>query len=259
MTSTDGFRTRLRAGEPVVGGWVSVGHPAVAETTAGAGFDFVTIDTEHAAIGIETVEDLVRAVEAGGDAAPVVRVPSDDPVELKRVLDAGVEGVMVPRVDDGDEARAVVEATRYPPAGIRGTAAARASDYGATLAEYLETADDRIARILQVETQRAVAEAGAIADVDGVDALFVGPADLSAALDCHLDYDAPAFREAVGNVLDRAAAADTPVGVFATDPDRIEGWLSMGFEFAILGFDALYLREGNRERLAAFEAAVGDR
>ncbi|PSQ20097.1 aldolase [Halobacteriales archaeon QS_8_69_26] len=253
----DEFRQDLRAGEPAVGNWVSIGHPAVAEIAGSVGADFVTIDTEHAAVGIETVETLVRAVDAAdGESTPVVRVPSSDPVRIKRVLDTGVGGIMVPRVDSAAEAEEVVAATKYPPGGIRGTAAGRAVDYGQSFAEYLERADDSIARILQVETENAVAEAGDIAAVDGVDALFVGPADLSAALDVHLDYDDEGFRSAVRSVTAAADDRDTPVGVFVTDPDRVEDWLSLGFSFAIVGFDAKFLVEGNRRLQSAFRGAV---
>lgn len=252
------FRTRLREGAPLVGTWVSVGHPAVAEI-ATVGADFVTVDTEHAAVGIETAENLVRAVEAAGDAAPVVRVPAADPVRIKRVLDTGVQGVMVPRVESASEARTVVEACQYPPVGIRGTAAGRAADYGRTFEEYLATADETIARIVQVETERAVAEVEAIAAVEGVDALFVGPADLSTALGVPLDYDADEFRAAARAVTDAAAAEDVPVGIFVTDPDRVADWLSLGFTFGIAGFDAKFLLEGTERMTGALREGLESR
>ncbi|EMA44075.1 HpcH/HpaI aldolase family protein [Halococcus saccharolyticus] len=250
------FRQAVRSGEPVVGGWVSIGHPAVAEITGAAGYDFVTIDTEHAANSIETVENLVRAVDAAGDAIPIVRPPTADPVAIKRLLDTGVGGIMVPRVDSAETAASVVEATRYPPAGVRGTAASRASGYGRTFPTYLEWADDALTRIIQIETEAAVAAAGDIAGVEGVDALFVGPTDLSAALDVHLDFEADDFRAAVGTVIDAAADENVPVGVFATDPDRIDDWLAMGFDFAIVGFDATFLVERNETMRSAFERAA---
>jgi len=252
------FRSRLRSGEPLVGTWVSIGHPAVAEIAGSAGADFVTVDTEHAAVGIETVESLVRAVEAAGDAVPVVRVPAADPVRIKRLLDVGVGGIMVPRVDSAAEARSVVDASRYPPQGVRGTAAGRAAGYGRSFADYLRTADESIARIVQIETAAAVEEASAVAAVDGVDALFVGPADLSAALDVHLDYDHERFRSAVRSVTDAAAAEGVPVGVFVTDPDRIDDWLSLGFSFGIVGYDAKFLIEGNDEMTATMRAGLDE-
>ena len=253
------FRGAIRSGERVVGGWVSIGHPAVAEITAAAGYDFVTIDTEHAANSIETVENLVRAVDAAGDAVPIVRPPAADPVAIKRVLDTGAGGLMVPRVDSAETANGVVEATRYPPTGVRGAAAGRASGYGRTFPTYLERADGALTRIVQIETAAAVAAAGDIAGVEGIDALFVGPTDLSAALDVHLDLDADEFRAAVEAVIDAAADEDVPVGVFATEPDRLDGWLAMGFDFAIVGFDAAFLAERNETMRSAFERAAAAR
>ena len=253
------FREAIRSGEPAVGGWVSIGHPAVAEITGAAGYDFVTVDMEHAANSIETVENLVRAVDAAGEAVPIVRPPAADPVMIKRVLDTGAGGIMVPRVDSAETAANVVEATQYPPAGVRGTAAGRASEYGRTFPTYLEEADDALTRIVQVETAAAVAAAGDIAGVEGVDALFVGPTDLSAALDIHLDFDADDFRAAVGTVIDAAADEDVLVGVFATEPDRLDDWLAMGFDFAIVGFDAAFLVERNERIRSAFERAAAER
>ena len=198
--------------------------------------------------------------DLGGDVlgAPVVRTPSSDPVRIKRILDTGAGGIMVPRVDSPGEAREVVAASTYPPEGIRGTAAGRASDYGRTFGEYLEAADESIARIVQVETENAVDRAREIAAVEGVDALFVGPADLSAAVDAHLDYDDEGFRSAVRSVTGAAEEEGVPVGVFVTDPDRIDDWLSLGFSFAIVGFDAKFLIDGNRELQAVFRDAVDD-
>jgi len=253
------FRQAVRSGEPVVGGWVSIGHPAVAEITAGVGYDFVTIDMEHAANTIETVETLVRAVDATGDGVPIVRLPAADPVVIKRVLDTGVAGIMVPRVDSAETAARVVEATQYPPAGVRGTGPGRASEYGREFGAYLDRADDTVTRIVQIETRAAVEAAGDIAGVEGVDALFVGPTDLSAALDVHLDFDADDFRAAVGTVIDAAADEDVPVGVFATEPDRLDDWLAMGFDFAIVGFDAAFLVERNETMRSAFERAAAER
>jgi 2-dehydro-3-deoxyglucarate aldolase/4-hydroxy-2-oxoheptanedioate aldolase len=253
LESARELRTAIRDGEPVVGGWVSIAHPSVAEITAAAGPDFVTIDTEHAAIGIETVEDAVRGVETANGALPFVRVPAADPVPIKRVLDAGAAGVMVPRVETVADAELVAAATTYPPDGMRGTAGGRASAYGTDLDDHLSGADDAVTRIVQVETETAVANAADLAAVDGVDALFVGPADLSTALGVPLDYDATPFREAVESVVGAAGAAGVPTGIFVTDPERIDDWLSLGFDFAIVGYDAAFLRSGTEEMVDAFD------
>jgi 2-dehydro-3-deoxyglucarate aldolase/4-hydroxy-2-oxoheptanedioate aldolase len=254
ITRFERFRARLRRGDPLAGGWVSIPHPAVAELTAGMGYDFVTIDVEHAPVGVEGVEAMVRAVDAApGATVPLVRPAAADPVRIKRLLDVGVGGLVVPRVDTAADARRVVEASTYPPTGIRGTGVGRASDYGADLQSYLDRADGALARIVQIETVAGVENADAIAAVEGVDALFVGPVDLSAALDTHLDYDSDAFEAAVESVVTAAAAASTPVGIFATAPGRLPRWRELGFDFVVLGFDAAFLRAGNRRLLAEFD------
>ena len=155
-------------------------------------------------------------------------------------------------VDSAETAARVVEATRYPPTGVRGTAAGRASEYGRTFPTYLEEVDDALTRIVQVETRAAVEAAGDITGVEGVDALFVGPTDLSAALGVHLDFDADDFRAAIETVIDAAADEDVPVGVFATEPDRLDDWLAMGF-------DAAFLVERNETMRSAFERVAAER
>lgn len=251
------LREAVRLGEPVVGTWVSIGHPTVAEVSGGLGFDFVTVDTEHAPVGIETVAELVRAVDAAdGATETVVRVPEADPVPIKRVLDTGAAGVMVPRVDTAAQAQTVVDATRYPPTGTRGVAAGRAADYGDSFEEYVRTADDHVTTIVQIETERAVENAIDVAAVDGVDALFVGPADLSAALDVFGEYDANRFQAAVDRVVAAGAQTDTAVGGFATDPDGVERFLGYGVDFVIVGTDVGFLVEGARQMRRVFEDAV---
>jgi 2-dehydro-3-deoxyglucarate aldolase/4-hydroxy-2-oxoheptanedioate aldolase len=250
----DDLQSKFHDREQVTGGWVSIPHGEAAELTARHDYDFVVVDMEHAPTDVGDLSDLVRAVDAApGDTVPLVRVPSTDEVVIKRALDTGVGGLMVPRVDTVADAEAVVAASTYPPDGIRGTAGTRASGFGAELPEYLARADDALTRIVQVETLSAVENAADIAAVEGIDALFVGPADLSVALSVPLDYDAAVFEEAVATVVAAAEDAGVPVGVFATDPDRFETWAGLGFDFAILGYDAGFLRAGNERLLSAYD------
>lgn len=232
------------------GSWLSIPHPQVAEQTAAAGFDFVVIDTEHAPTTVETVESMVRAVDAAdGGTAPIVRVAWNDHVRIKRVLDTGAAGVMAPQVNTPAEAEAFVAATRYPPAGRRGMAAARASNYGRDFEEYVESANDEVATISQVESPEAVGNVAAIADVEGIDTLFVGPADLSASLDAFGEYDAEVYTDAVETVL---AESSVPVGTLATTPDEVDRWNAVGFDYQIVGTDAGYLAAGAAESLSRY-------
>ena len=233
-----------------VGTWCTLRDPAVAEMAAGGGFEFVVVDTEHTPLGLETVADCLRAIEAGG-ARSVVRVPWNDPVRIKRLLDLGPDGLLVPMVDDAGAARGAVAATRYPPDGDRGIAAARAADYGRQFEAYVESGHRDLTVAVQVESEAAVENAAEIAAVEGIDALFVGPADLSAALGCFGDHDAAAFRAAVETVLAAGAAADVPVGTLGTTPAELRSLGEFGFDFLVAGADFAHFIEGQRRAVGA--------
>jgi len=252
------FKRRLRRGDPVAGQWISIGDPTVAEL-CGRDADFVVVDTEHAPTDLESVADAARAVEAASDgaAATIARVAWNDPVRIKRVLDTGVSGVLVPMVETAGEAREAVEAVRYPPDGVRGIAASRANDYGRELGEAVSGGDD-LATVVQVETERAVGNAGDIAAVEGVDALLVGPADLSASLGVFGEYDSERFTDAVTDVLEAAREADTPVGTLATNEDEIRRWADYGYDYQIVGVDAGYVAAGVERATDAYEDAMGE-
>lgn len=252
------FKRRLRRGEAVVGHWLSIGDPTVAEI-CGRDADFVVVDTEHAPTGLESLADAVRAVEAAGDAAALARVAWNDPVRIKRVLDTGVTGVLVPMVETADEARAAVEAVRYPPGGVRGIAGSRANDYGRDLDAAVESAGDDLVTVVQVETEQAVEHAEAIAAVEGVDSLLVGPADLSASLGVFGEYGSEVFEAAVADVLDAAGERDTPVGTLATTPDEIRLWADYGYDYQLVGVDAGYLAAGVEQARETYEDVTTDR
>lgn len=235
-----------------VGTWTSLSDPAVAEIAAGGGFDFVVVDTEHAPLGLETVADCLRAVDAN-DGQSVVRVPWNDPVRIKRLLDLGPDGLLVPMVDTAEEAREAVSATRYPPEGERGVAAARAADYGRSFESYVESDHRDLSLILQLESGESVESAGDIAAVEGVDALFVGPADLSASLGVFAEWTNEAFLEAVDRVLEAGEEAGVPVGTLGTKPEEIRALGSLGFDYIVAGVDFVHLVEGQQRALEAAE------
>lgn len=247
---------RLRKGDPLVGTWASLSDPAVAELLA-PDFDFVMLDTEHAPNSLETVTGQARAVEAAdGDAVPLARVPWNDPADIKRVLDVGVAGVMVPMVDTAADAEAAVSACRYPPAGVRGVAASRAADYGRNLEEYFERANEEVLTLVQIETPQAVDNVEDIAAVEGVDALFVGSVDLSSTLGVFGDWSADRFRDAVDEVLAAGEAADTPIGTLGGSQDDVATLTAMGFDFVIAGIDTAYLLGGAKRTKRAAEEAL---
>ena len=254
------LRRAIRSREPVAGTWLSIGHPAVAEISAGLGFDFVTIDTEHAPLSAETAENMLRAVDAAdGGTEAVVRVAWNDPVRIKRALDIGPAGIMVPMVETRADAEAAVDAIRYPPEGSRGMAAARASDYGRSFEEYVERANDDLLTVVQIESERGVESAAEIASVDGIDALLIGPADLSASLGAFGEHDGEVVTDAVDRVLDDAHAADVPVGTLTTAAGDVAWRVEQGFDFLITGVDAGHLAEGSLRAKGAYEDATAER
>lgn len=237
---SDSLRTALREGRPA-GCWLSIPSAQVAEQAALAGPEFVVVDTEHAPADVKTVESMVRAVDAAGTGtAPLVRVAWNDHVRVKRALDTGAAGVMAPRVDTREEAERFAAAVRYPPAGRRGIAAARASEYGRTLDARVADAEPPVA-VAQVESEAAVSNAAEIGGVDGIDSLFVGPADLSAALGRFGEFGAPRFVAAVETVL---ADSPVPVGTLATSAAQADRWAGMGFDYQIVTTDAGALARG---------------
>ena len=248
--------SKLADQEPAVGNWLSLSDPTVAELTAELGFDFAMIDIEHTPHSLETVTDMVRGVDAGdGDADALVRLPWNDPVTIKRVLDVGVDGLMAPMIEDGEEAAAFVDATQYPPEGSRGVAGGRAATYGLEMADYVERANDELIRIAQIETPAGVENAEGIAATDGLDALFLGPADLSTNLGEYGNYESDAFEA----VLAAGADAGVPVATLAFGADEIESWVDRGFDVVIAGSDVSHFVTTALQSQSTFARAVDER
>ncbi|MFP8951728.1 HpcH/HpaI aldolase family protein [Natrialbaceae archaeon A-arb3/5] len=253
MTFPVNFRDRT----PLVGNWLSLADPSVAELSAHLAFDAVVIDREHTPHSLETTTELIRAVDAAGtDTESLVRVSENDLTEIKRVLDAGASGVMAPMIDTAAEAEALVEATRYPPDGVRGVGLGRATEYGQTFPEYVERANDEIVTIAQIETREGLENVEEIAAVDGLDGLFVGPADLSTALGIVGEVENERFLSAVDRVLEAGHAVDKPVSTLALDESDVERWVDRGFDFVVAGVDIDYIQAGATQAITVFEDAL---
>lgn len=247
----------LRQREPVVGNWLAIGHPAVAEILALIEFDFVVIDTEHSAISIETTEELIRAVESVESCTePLVRVADNDPIILKRTLDCGPAGVLVPMIESAAEAEAVVEATRYPPDGFRGVAGSRASDHGMDIDRYIEDSVDGLVRIVQLETAEGLDNAGEIAAVDGIDGVFIGPMDLSISLEMFKQWDDPEFRSEVESVIRAVHETGTSVGTLAATVEQAKARLDWETDFLVAGVDKAELIQQAQAAKNAFDAEM---
>lgn len=255
---TPTFRAALAASDrPLAGMWLCTGNPVVAEVAAGSGLDWLLIDMEHSATSIEQVLVQLQVV-AAYPITPVVRVPANDVVTIKRVLDVGAQNLIVPMVSSADEARAAVAATRYPPQGVRGvgSALARSARWN-RIDGYLAEAAEHVSLTVQIETTAGVAAAAEIAAVEGVDAVFVGPSDLSASMGLLGQQSHPDVVAAVHAVFAAARDAGTPVGVNAFDPAVAEAYLDAGADFVAVGADVALLARASEALAARFVSARG--
>jgi 4-hydroxy-2-oxoheptanedioate aldolase len=243
------LKRALREGRPQIGLWSQLTSPVAAEILSCSGFDFLVIDTEHAPNELPHVLAQLQAM-AGGTASPVVRAAWNDPVLVKRLLDVGAQSLIVPFVQNADEARRAVAATRYPPHGMRGVAVAtRASGYG-RVAGYLARAHEELCVLVQIETRAALAHIESIAGVDGVDGLFIGPGDLSADLGRLGDPGHPDVRAAIDGAVRRIRATGKAAGILAPVEADARHYLDVGCLFVAVGSDVgLLARQG--EALAA--------
>ncbi len=247
---TDRFKHAADADDPLVGTWNVVPSPEIAELSASAGPDFLVLDAEHSSMSYETMEAMLRAVDAApGETESVVRVPDDDPTTLKRTLDRDPDGVLVPMVETAEQAAAIVDASRYPPEGRRGLGLGRATGYGHALADHVETVEETLARHVQLESERAVENAADIAAVDGIDGVFVGPVDLSLSMGRLGEWDDRAFLAAVDRAIEAARDASVAVGTLATDADSRAERLDWGVDYLVAGVDSLYVADGVTDAL----------
>lgn len=243
------FKRAIKAGRRQIGLWSSLSSHLTVEVLAGAGFDWLLLDTEHAPNDLPMVLSQLQAT-TGGTAHPIVRPPWNDTVVVKRYLDAGVQSFLIPYVQDETEARAAVAATRYPPRGVRGFASAsRASRYG-RIKDYYTRAEEEICVLVQAETRHALGNLEAIAAVDGVDGVFIGPGDLSADMG-HLNQPGhPEVVAAIDDAIRRLKALGVAPGILTGDEALARRFIEQGCLFTAVGSDVgLLARES--ERLAA--------
>jgi 4-hydroxy-2-oxoheptanedioate aldolase len=223
-------KEKLQRGEPSIGTWVAIGNPLVAEILAHAGFDWLTMDMEHNAIDIESLQNCFYAISTT-DTVPFVRVPWNDPQILKRVLDIGAFGVVVPNVKTPEEAEMAVQACRYPPEGFRGVGSIRGRLYGGP--DYFQKANEEIAVILMIEDTQAVRRIAEICNVPGIDSLFIGPNDLAASLGVPVGYDNPHpdHKAAVSQILQTGKRFNVPVGIHCGSAAEVNRRIEEGFQW----------------------------
>lgn len=250
MLPINHFKRALRAGKPQIGVWSTIASPYVCELVAGAGYDWMMLDTEHTPTDVPLMLQQLQAVAAAQPPAgampthAVVRPAWNDAVLIKRYLDIGAQTLLLPFVQNAQEAEAAVRAMRYAPAGVRGMGGStRASNFGRT-SDYLARAADELCLLVQVETGAALEQIEAIAAVDGVDGIFIGPADLSASLGLPGQTRHPVVAAAIDNAIRRIRDCGKAPGILMVDEVRARGCLALGAQFVAVALDTLVLRDG---------------
>jgi len=247
------FKRALAARERRLGFWLSLNSLAATEIAAGIGFDWVLLDMEHSPYDLESVEQHLLAARHGGSAEFVVRIPTNDPVLVKRLLDAGVRSFMFPFVQTLEEAKLAVAATRFPPAGIRGfSGSSRSSRFGLQR-DYHPTAHEDICVILQVETPQAVAAIPDYCTLDGVDGMLVGPNDLAANMGFLGGTQRPEVLAKIDEARQLTAAGGKAAGMLDFNTTSAKKLLDDGFHFLAVGGDIAAMVAGARQVLGAFE------
>ncbi len=247
------LRERVLAGELLAGTFCNLGSHITTEIAGNAGFDWLLLDLEH---GAGDQSELVHQLQAAAaaDTPAIVRIAWNEPWRFKRVLDTGAAGVMVPWVSTVDEAQVTTTAMRYFPDGVRGAATLiRANGFGKDRDEYLQAANDNLLTVVQIETRQAVENAAAIAAVEGVDVLFVGPFDLSIGLGVGGQFEHPEFLAALEQVVAGAKGAGKAAGILLQRPDQVAETIERGFSFIALGSDGGLVANGMAQLAAAFE------
>ena len=249
------FKNALRKGEMQLGLWSGLSSHVTVELLANAGFDWLLLDTEHSPNELPMVHCQLQAI-ARGTAHPIVRPVWNDTVNIKRYLDIGVQTLLIPYVQDAEEARQAVAATRYPPLGVRGyAAAARASDFG-RIKDYPSACEEQLCLLVQVETPAALGNIEAIAAVDGVDGIFIGPGDLAASMGHIGQIGHPDVVAAIDDAIGRIRACGKPAGILAGDERLARHWIEAGASFVAVGSDTGILARGAEQLAAKFRDAA---
>ena len=256
MTSKNSLKRRLLGGQKAFGSWLHLAHPAAAEAMASAGYDFLFIDNEH---GPGSLQDTVALLQtlAATPAASVVRVPWNDPVYLKRLLDIGASSVMIPMIETAEQARAAVAACRYPPRGFRGFGPWRELGLGTDMADYIKHAHEELLIIGQIESMKAVENIDAIAAVEGLDLLYIGPNDLSGSAGRFREFEHPDVAKAIDRAFAGIRRAGKPAGIVPYGPHSTADLFRAGYAMIADGTDAMLMRRAAAADVAAYRAEFG--
>jgi len=246
-TNKTTLKSKLRKKVLTIGSWITLGHPAIAEIMAKAGFDWITVDMEHSSITLHQAQQLIQVIELAG-CVPLVRVGENDPNLIKRVMDAGAHGVIIPMVNSEDSAIKAVNAVKYPPLGTRGVGLARAQGYGLEFERYKEWVNEQSVVVVQIEHIQAVESLEAILSVEGIDAFIIGPYDLSGSIGRPGEFDHPDVTLALNRVKEIAERNNAVMGfhVIPPEPKEVLKKIEEGYRFIGFSLDTLFLGQSCR-------------
>jgi 2-keto-3-deoxy-L-rhamnonate aldolase RhmA len=244
------LKDALRQRRPILGSWLQTGSPAVAEILANAGFAWLGLDCEHTSSDTAAVEATARAINGRG-AALLVRVSRCDTLEIRKCLDVGAVGVIVPLVESAEQARSAVAAAKYPPVGNRGFCFGRMNDWGVKFEEYIKTSNDYTSVFAMIETAKGVENIREILKVEGLDGVFIGPYDMSGSYGVLGQLQHPLVKEARRKILEACKELGKVAGqhIVHSDPEQVEEAIAQGFTFICLDADIIFLNRAARQAL----------
>jgi len=246
------FRSKLLANETLIGTLVATPCSEIVESLASLGFDWLFIDAEHGAFGPEQIVPLLQAAH---DCPCLVRIPGPDEAWIKKVLDAGAAGIIVPQINSIEQAHSVINFAKYPPLGKRGVGLGRAHGYGKDFASYLESANDDTVIVLQAETQAVLDCIDDIAALDPVDAILIGPYDLSASLGHMGEITHPDVQNAIQSVKKACDNQSTQLGIFGVSAENVTPYKALGFTLLTMGVDTIFLQSAATKELETLRNA----
>jgi len=252
------IRAKLQSGARTCGAFLQINSPIAAEIMGQAGFDWLIVDLEHGPVDLGSLVQQFQAIGCGGTSAPFVRAPSNDTTTIKRILDTGARGILVPSVNTRADAEAVVDACLFPPDGVRGAAKSpRAAGYGRSGRDYFAAANQTLTIIVSVETTEALANLDAILAVPRIDGIFIGPMDLAVSMG-FWNVDAPEVQAAIKLIEAKVLASAKFLGTISTDWSQAQALYEMGYQWLILMQDGLTLAAQARTTVAHFRGAFPD-
>jgi 2-dehydro-3-deoxyglucarate aldolase len=248
MRSTNKVIEKINKGKHSLGGWVMTNSSTSAEILAQAGFDWVCIDAEHSAVSKETASDIIRAIELHG-AEPFVRISFNDEVEIKKYLDIGAKGIIVPMIKSHEEVKRAISYIKYPPSGNRSFALSRCTGYGENADEYFKYSNNNIFIAIMIEHLEAVKDLDQIFSTEEIDAVLIGPYDLSGSMGIPGKFEDPKFKELLNHIYSKAKEHNVTMGFHEVRPtkENIKALIDQGYKFIACGIDTLFLFDKSKE------------